>query len=346
MQRVRIGFVGLRFGCTVIDGLLEKGNPSVQLAALCDTNPVRLKAAVEKYGVPGYESMDEMLSRCELDAVGLYTPPAGRAALMERAMDAGKHIMTTKPFELDPARARAVLSRARREGIVIRLNSPAQRENEYMRVLKEAAREHDLGRPVGARYDEWVNYLEKPDDSWYDSEALCPVAPITRLGIYVINDLCRLFGRAERVNVLASRLLTGRPTADNAALGILFESGVIANIFVSFCVHDGQRYKSSMIFNYERGTFYISSLPHQVTDMYGLEMILAKRRCENETDIIRLPLSRFSMGEYDWEEFRGAIPARLAMQSDMCEHVVRGVEVISAMGRADRTGGTARIQVY
>ena len=74
----------------------------------------------------------------------------------------------------------------------------------------------------------WVNYCEQADGGWYDDPERCPVAPVFRLGIYIINNLAELFGEPEKVCALSSRILTGRPTADNADLAVLFKNGAIA----------------------------------------------------------------------------------------------------------------------
>jgi hypothetical protein len=44
-----------------------------------------------------------------IPVIGLYTGPVGRAALIHRIIEAGKDVMTTKPFELDSEAALAVM---------------------------------------------------------------------------------------------------------------------------------------------------------------------------------------------------------------------------------------------
>lgn len=75
--------------------------------------------------------------------------------------------------------------------------------------------------PLGARADIWASYREQADGTWYDDPQKCPVAPVFLLGIYLINDLIQLFGPVRDVQVLQSRLSTGRPTADNGQLSLL-----------------------------------------------------------------------------------------------------------------------------
>lgn len=81
-----------------------------------------------------------------------------------------------------------------------------------------------LGRPIAARADIWSSYREAADGSWYDDPEKCPVAPIFRLGIYLINDLIRLVGKPVAVSVMSSRLFTGRPCVRNMRIAV---SGVL-----------------------------------------------------------------------------------------------------------------------
>lgn len=151
--------------------------------------------------------------------------------------------MTTKPFELNANVASRVLKEAEKMGRVVHLNSPSPLPEDIF-VIKKWIKKYNLGQVIGCRADVWANYREKADGSWYDSPKKYPVAPIFRLGIYLINDLIRLIGKPESLQVLHSRLFTKRPTPDNAQLGILFENGAIVNVFSSFCIDDGQQYRN------------------------------------------------------------------------------------------------------
>jgi len=54
-----------------------------------------------------------------VDAVVIATPSSTHAELVERALDAGKHVLVEKPFTLDPADASRLLAQAREAGVVL-----------------------------------------------------------------------------------------------------------------------------------------------------------------------------------------------------------------------------------
>jgi predicted dehydrogenase len=126
MEKLRIGIVGLRFGKHIVENQIAQGpgKPYFELGGICDLNVPLARAVAEPHGVATYASFDAMLADARLPVIGLFTPPHGRAELVRKAIRAGKDVMTTKPFELDPEAALSVLQEARRLGRTVHMNSP------------------------------------------------------------------------------------------------------------------------------------------------------------------------------------------------------------------------------
>ncbi|WP_028547396.1 Gfo/Idh/MocA family protein [Paenibacillus sp. UNC451MF] len=337
MERMNIGIVGLRFGSTVIEELLAgKGGDYFRLHAVCDTDASKADHCALKYGVKPYHSIDELLEDQDVHVIGLFTPPAGRAELIDRIICSGKDVMTTKPFELDPQKAWDILNKARDMKRVVHLNSPGPVGHDMLQYIKAWVEKYDLGIPVGCRSDIWVNYREQPDGGWYDDPERCPVAPIFRLGIYIINDMIRLLGPAHKVSAMSSRLLTGRPTVDNSQVSILFKNGALANIFGSFCVDDSQRYKGPLILNYEHGTFYCDVMP--VKDGEAVKLLLVTRdRSNGERRTEEIQVTGDS-GRYQWDVFYESVQKRQVNEEEYIRDIVEGLKVIEAMRRSDQSG--------
>lgn len=341
MSRIKIAVVGLNFGRHMLQNLsaADKGKAYFEIAAVCDVNEEKARTMAEQYGVKAYFTLDDLLLDREIEAVALFTGPAGRAELIGRIIAAGKHVMTTKPFETDAAKALEILQRAKRAGRIVFMNSPSPVLPVDLRQIKDWIREHNLGQPIGCRCDVWANYREKADGKWYDDPDQCPVAPVFRLGIYLINDLVQLFGKAKRVQVMHSRLFTERPTPDNAQLGILFENGAIGNIYASFCIGDGQSYKNSMILNFERGTVSRNIEPLEADEFQGVSHLsLITKNTADKTVIERKKVSADLHGNYQWDVFYKAIQGERIEEDVSPESIVEGIKMISAMARAERSG--------
>jgi predicted dehydrogenase len=199
--------------------------------------------------------------------------------------------------------------------------------------------EFDLGRPLGGSLATWTHYREVADGSWYDDPSLCPVAPIYRLGIYLIHDALALFGAAEEVHVMSSRIFTGRPTPDHARMLVRFRSGSLVDIASSFCIDDGDFYRQKSHFEFERGSIYRNA----GTDLVGpnaTHLSLVKRQ-GNQAEVVK-EIS-LSAGNYDWEGFYRATQNVESASPDYVRRILDGLEVIDAVMRSEASGQPARI---
>jgi len=344
MSKIAIAMVGLNWGDTIIREQILDGPASgyFRLAAVCSQEKDRVDACARAYGVRGYCSLDELLADAEIPAVCLMTGPFGRAALIRKLIEAGKHVMTTKPLEVDPEAALEVLGLAKSLGRVVHLNSPTPLPSADLARILQWRKDLNLGRPVAARADIWSNYRETSDGSWYDDPEKCPVAPIFRLGIYLINDLVRLIGKPVAVSAMSSRLLTGRPTPDNAQISLLFDNGAIANIFSSFCVNDAQWWLSSLTLNHENGTVYRNVGPALNGSPRTHPELSVVVNHEGAPQTLRA-VAEGSTEDYQWETFHRAILGRPLEGEITPELTVCALRVIRAMAVAAKSGKTEPI---
>jgi predicted dehydrogenase len=344
MDPMNIAVVGLNFGRHIVREITEgEGAEHLRLAAVCDLREDVAQEVAREKGVKAYSELEEVLGDPDIPAVGLFTGPEGRADLIRRIIYAGKDVLTTKPFELDPDAALKVLREARELGRVVHLNSPAPLAPPDLAQIQAWVRQYELGRPVACRADVWVSYREKADGRWLDAPDKCPVAPIFRLGIYLINDLVCLFGPAVKVQVLHSRIFTGRPTPDNAQLGILFQNGALANVYASFCIDDKQYYQNSLVLNYQSGTVYRNIGPlENPMESDTTQLSLAARNGE-ETNLTEFVTLDGHPGVYQWEAFVRAVRGEKLADEVTPEQIVAGLKVIHAMARADKSGKTEAV---
>ena len=94
----RIGYhrLGVGKGALLLNG--ESDSP-IKVCAVADKDPALLKLAHEDYGI-GFVTEDyrELLSLSEVDVVGIFTPDHLHAEHATKALEAGKHIVCTKPM--------------------------------------------------------------------------------------------------------------------------------------------------------------------------------------------------------------------------------------------------------
>ena len=346
MSKIKVGLIGLGFGKQIAEIALAEngpGYPYFELAAICDIDKDKRDEAAQKYGVKAYASIEELLTDNEISVIIDIAGPYGRASRLRQIIQAGKDVMTTKPFETSSVEATKILEEAKALGRTIHLNSPNPGVSPDLAVIQTWMAQYDLGAPVAARAEVWTHYRDEADGSWYDNPAQCPVAPIFRIGIYLINDLVRIFGRAKQVSVMQSRMFTGRPTPDNAQLGIEFESGALANVFASFCCRDGDHYRNGLTVNFERGTAYRNVGGTRGKSESELELVMndevwAPRQLVDTSSI------DMASGLYDWAGFKAAVDGAPEAPSYNIDHIVEPLRIIEAMAIAQNSGEHTLVQ--
>ncbi len=344
LKPIRLGICGLGYGLYHARQLLASPNARyLEFVAASDNRPERLASAVTALGCRGVPDLADLLADPAIEAIALFTGPAGRADMIRRIIRAGKHVMTTKPFELDADAGLAVLREARALNRVVFLNSPAPVLGDDLAQIKRWQKEHGLGRLIFALSDCWYRSTEKADGTWYDDPALCPVAPIFRLGIYGINDVLALVDdELAELQVLESRVLTGRPTPDVAQLSLRFAGGTTAAIRATWCCGPWRDNQASE-FVFERGVVRRTySTPYHKTaaeTMVTLEAEDARQQIFNRK--VSVP-NLFVNSAYRWDLFHDAIRGGTVGDLLTPEQMVAGVRVIDAMKRAVLQNGSWR----
>jgi predicted dehydrogenase len=331
LARIKIGLVGLNFGRTIVDQLFA--SPDFDLTALCDKSQSRLERVSPHQKIARYRELDDLLEDKNVEAIGLFTGPEGRAELIRKIIRTGRHVITTKPLEMNSEAMLDVLQEARRLGRVVHCNSPGPLLSPDLKVIQKWIHQYGLGRPVGAYADAWVSYREAADGSWYDDPIRCPAAPIYRLGIYLINDLVRLWGRVEKVDLLESRLFTGRPTSDNSQLALLFENKALATIYASFCINDGDHYRNGLTLNFENGTIYRNTGPAWSAAASGRCHLALVKSQQNQPRIIAEEKVMNRSGSYQWDYFMRAIRGEGDPDEATPEEMVEGIRVMQAIAK-------------
>lgn len=109
MAGIRIGVVGLRNrGRAHLRNAREAG---VHVAAVADTDPGRLVAVGEEFGIAGrHADAAELFARDDIDAVVLVLPNHLHAPVGIAALRAGKHVLVEKPITGTVADAEALLA--------------------------------------------------------------------------------------------------------------------------------------------------------------------------------------------------------------------------------------------
>jgi len=114
-SKPKIGVIGIGFGAQVyIPGLQSEG---WEVAALCSRNRDKATKAAAAAGVPNVHTDPlELISRDDIAAVAIATPPGAHRELAIAALQAGKHVLCEKPFAIDAKEGAAMRDAADASG--------------------------------------------------------------------------------------------------------------------------------------------------------------------------------------------------------------------------------------
>ncbi|MEM0964772.1 MAG: Gfo/Idh/MocA family oxidoreductase [Verrucomicrobiota bacterium] len=350
-RKLRAGLVGLNFGRKIIEGQILRGPGAnfIELAAVCDQDADLCNRLAHQYNVAAYHHLDQLLADKSVPVVILITGPNGRADLIRQIIRSGKDVMTTKPFELDPGAAAAVLEEARALDRIVHLNSPNATNSEDFQIINRWREQYDLGKPVAGHHECWYKAVEEADGTWYDDPDRCPAAPIFRLGIYGINDMLRVFGEPESIQVMQTRMFTKRPTPDMARLCIKFKSGAMADTFDGWTISP-ERQSTSMTLYFENGTIYRNPTmmpcdPIRARIQEFTYLSLSTPDCSDGMPIETLRISNDKLSQvYQWDIFHRTVTTRIRPVDETPDSVVvDSLRIIAALQEAAETGETVRL---
>jgi predicted dehydrogenase len=112
-NKLKLGVLGLGEGRSIISAALA--SELWELVQLCDLNEQLCKDRCAEFQFPHYTTrIDEMLADASIDVIGIYTPDPLHAKHIQACLDAGKHVICTKPLIDNLADAPALLEAQKR----------------------------------------------------------------------------------------------------------------------------------------------------------------------------------------------------------------------------------------
>ncbi len=118
MKKLKLGVIGLGEGRSIISAALN--SQLWELGLLCDLNEELCKERAAEFQFPHYTtSMDALLADKTIDAVGIYTPDPLHARHIIASLNAGKHVICTKPLIDNLKDAAALLEAQKKSGKLV-----------------------------------------------------------------------------------------------------------------------------------------------------------------------------------------------------------------------------------
>lgn len=148
--RPKIGVVGL--GGIAATHLTAYRKAGYDVAALCSRSEETARRRREEFFPEAaiYTDYGALLARDDIEVIDLTPHPRERAPLIERALEAGKHVLSQKPFVVDLEIGERLCDLAEKRGVKLAVNQNG-RWAPHFSYLREAVRGGILGQPLTVR---------------------------------------------------------------------------------------------------------------------------------------------------------------------------------------------------
>jgi len=230
---IGIGVIGIGMGLTLAAINRDPGS-RLQVRGLCATRRDRLEAAAHEFEI-GFATTDyrELLARPDIAVIGIYSPDHLHAEHALAALEAGKHVICTKPMVTSVEDAVKLVRLVDRTGLKFLVGQTMRFEPQFT-TAKRLLDDGDLGEIAWAE----AHYV-------HDLRHVLPLTPwrltapqdLMYGGVSHPIDLLRwFFGGVKSVHTLGTKgkIMPDYPLPDNFLLNLQFENGLIARVLGSY----------------------------------------------------------------------------------------------------------------
>ena len=209
-----------------------QGSSGCALLGVCDLVADRARKAAQELGVPWETDVRRWLERDEVEVVYVVTETGNHAKVAIQALEAGKHVISTKPMEADLAAADAMVAAARRAGRLLAVDFEARFHPEAV-SLKDAIAKGFLGRPLFVNASLSIRrtaaYFAE-NGGWRGTRRLDGGGVLSNQAIHLIDELVYVFGVPQRVRALVRTQVHAIEAEDLGVATWEYGHGLVINL--------------------------------------------------------------------------------------------------------------------
>jgi predicted dehydrogenase/sugar phosphate isomerase/epimerase len=231
---VKFAVVGLGMGHNRAQEIAKTSG--LKLVAVCDLDDKRAQRTGETCGVPYETDFSKCLSNPDVEAVMVLNETGRHAELVCQALDAGKHVLVTKPMEITNEACEKMMEAAERNERVLAVDF-CRRVRPSVQSLRQAARSGFFGKPLSAHVSLRVNrsdgyFLER--GGWRGTKAL-DGGVLSNQTVHHLDELIYCFGMPERVRC-DTYLQNHDIEMEDLGIAVWeYASGLVVNLYATTC---------------------------------------------------------------------------------------------------------------
>jgi predicted dehydrogenase len=225
--------------------------PDLEVRFIADIDEARAHAQAEAFGVPGAGSVDELLADDGIEIVVNLTLPRVHVEVALRALAAGKHVWSEKPFALDRASGKELLTAAHEKGLRV-ATAPDTFLGAGIQSARRLVESGVIGAPLTA-----LTLMQSPGpESWHPNPDFLfqeGAGPLFDIGPYYLTALVQLFGPVKRVSAAASKSRETRVIGSGPRAGEEFAVTVPTHVSALYEFESGETAQSIFSFDSKLG---------------------------------------------------------------------------------------------
>jgi len=200
MKNVRVGLIGSGFGARVTLPCFHKAE-GIDVVAFASRDPEKINAVAGQYKIKHIcGSLDEMVQLSDLDMVCVETPPYLHKTMVQKVLNAGKHVLCEKPMALNFIEAQEMFDLSQQKGTSLCVIGHRLRFQMNLSKIKDLIDEGKLGEihHVDLKYFTASRHDASIGWNWW-SDAQAGGGQLNALGSHFIDLLRWWLGEVETV---------------------------------------------------------------------------------------------------------------------------------------------------
>jgi len=196
---VRFVVVGLGMGAFRSKQLTETSGCA--LYGVVDINAEKAKKVGEELGVPWSPDINVFLNDPKVEVMYVVTPTGLHAEVAEKCLDAGKHVLCTKPMDVNAGNCRRLIERAKQRGRLLGIDFDLRQDEENL-ALKKALDAGWFGRTLSVYDSLYTRRLEpyfRENGGWRGTWQYDGGGAMCNQGVHEVDRLQFLAGMPRRV---------------------------------------------------------------------------------------------------------------------------------------------------
>lgn len=197
MKTMNIGLVGVG-GMGSVHYANYKEIEGCRVAAVCGSSR-RAKETAEKWGLPCYPTIREMVENCDIDIVDICTPTYLHHDMVMESLDCGKDTICEKPIALSLKDAKEMLDKAEQQGCMLYIAQVLQFTKE-VEILHRTVESGVYGKPLDACFERLSACPRWAKDGWLFDVNKSGLLPYD-LHIHDLDVIVSVFGKPEGYSI-------------------------------------------------------------------------------------------------------------------------------------------------